>query len=97
LEASYFLAVWLYIAGLSKPDRGLPKGGYSVLLGLRLLAWLFVLLQVWRVARSRWPVEPDQPAGPGSEGLDELEVEKEVDPLAGPMAGAPDRLLVRLT
>ena len=97
LEASYFLAVWLYIAGLSKPDRGLPKGGYSVLLGLRLLAWLFVLVQVWRVARSRWPVEPDQPAGPGSEGLDELEVEKEVDPLAGPMAGAPDRLLVRLT
>ena len=49
-EATYFVAVWLYIAGLSKPDRGLPSGWYSALLGLRLAAMLFVLVQVWRVA-----------------------------------------------
>ena len=91
-EAAYFVAVWLYIAGLSKPDRGMPAGGYSVLLGLRLAALLFVLTQVWRVARSRWPVDPE-PVDP--EPLDPIP-EDEVDPLAGPMAGAPDRVLVRL-
>src|SRR5674476_432077 len=76
-ESTYFVAVWLYIAGLSKPDRGLPRGPYSLLLVLRLAAMLFVVMQVWRVARAR---------GPGDE----------VDPLAGPMAGAPDRVLVHL-
>jgi uncharacterized membrane protein len=110
-EATYFVAVWLYIAGLSKPDRGLPKGLYSVLLGLRLAAWLFLLVQVWRVARSRWPAretEPDENGSGDSEQEDDVEraddgeqdgdVEQddEVDPLAGPMAGAPDRVLVRL-
>ena len=92
-EAVYFVAVWIYIAGLSKPDRGLPPGGYSVLLGLRLAALVFVLVAVWRVARSRWPVDPSEPVAP--EPFDPLH-EDEVDPLAGPMAGAPDRVLVRL-
>ncbi len=54
-EATYFVAVWLYIAGLSKPDRGLPPGGYSVLLVLRLAALVFLLVQVWRLAGSRSP------------------------------------------
>jgi len=101
-EATYFVAVWLYIAGLSKPDRGLPPGGYSVLLGLRLAAMLLVLVQVWRVARSRWPVDPPEAVDPGpfERGPVEREfvdsrLEDEVDPLAGPMAGAPDRVLVR--
>jgi uncharacterized membrane protein len=86
-EATYFVGVWLYIAGLSTPDRGLPSGPYSVLLGLRLAALLFVLVRVWRVARSRAPVTPLESGGPMQED--------EVDSLAGPMAGAPDRLLVR--
>jgi len=47
-EATYFVAVWLYIAGLSKSGRGLPVRGYSALLLLRLVAMLFVLVQVWR-------------------------------------------------
>jgi len=58
-EATYFVAVWLYIAGLSKPERGLPVRGYSALLLLRLVAMLFVLVQVWRVARSRPPAGPE--------------------------------------
>ena len=92
VEATYFVAVWLYIAGLSKPDRGLPPSYYSVLLGLRLAAWLFVLVQVWRVARSRAPVT--QLESVDTESFDPIQ-EDEVDPLAGPMAGAPDRVLVR--
>jgi uncharacterized membrane protein len=92
-EATYFVAVWLYIAGLSKADRGLPSGGYSTLLLLRIAAWVYVFVQVWRVARSRSPVPPEEPAeeAPGYPEPDE------VDPLAGPMAGAPDQVLVRLT
>ena len=79
-EATYFGAVWLYIAGLSKPDRGLPKGLYALLLVLRLAALLFVVMQVWRVARSRGPVvevdgegdrEGEAEEGPGDEEPDD--------------------------
>jgi hypothetical protein len=140
-EATYFVAVWLYIAGLSKPDRGLPPGLYSVLTGLRIAAWLFLLVQVWRVARSRMPVTSSEPAGLEPVGLEPVGLEpvglepvglepvglepvgqepvgqepvgqepvgqesagqqpagrEEVDPLAGPMADAPDQVLVRLS
>ena len=88
-EATYFMAVWLYIAGLSKPDRGLPSGIYSVLLALRLAALMFVLVQVWRAARSRRPATPSEPEA--------AIPQDECDPLAGPMAGAPDRVLVRFS
>jgi len=123
-EVTYFVAVWLYIGGLSKPDRGLPSGPYSVLLVLRLVALLFILFQVWRVAWSRRPVAPPAAVDQAEEGdpagavaaagavaplreVDPAEVvgpepadqanEDEVDPLAGPMAGAPDRVLVRFS
>lgn len=125
-EATYFVVVWLYIAGLAKPDRGLPSGLYSTVLGLRLAAWLFVLVQVWRVARSRLPVavteadeagsaefepgefepgeagefEPGEPRADDSEpgsGPVDTGLEDEVDSLAGPMAGAPDQVLVRFS
>ena len=92
-EAAYFVGVWLYIAGQSKADRGLPSGGYSVLLGLRLAALVFLLVQVWRVARSRLPLESDV-EDPLEHRVDPLD--EEIDPLAGPMSGAPDRVLVRL-
>jgi hypothetical protein len=103
-EAVYFVAVWLYIGGLSRADRGLPAGGYSLLLGLRVAAWLFLLVQVWRVARSRGPSDPPalvdaEPEGEvvaGQEGAGVAEEEGDGDPLAGPMAGAPDRVLVHL-
>lgn len=100
-EATYFVAVWLYIAGLSKPDRGLPVSWYSALLLLRLVAMLFVLVQVWGVARARPPIVPEQ-AVDEDEPFDqvgsvdgEAEPVEEIDPLAGLMAGAPDAVLVR--
>jgi len=108
-ESTYFVAVWLYIAGLSKPDRGLPRGLYALLLVFRLAAMLFVVTQVWRVARSRGPAAEVDPEGEveaqdgqaddqgheAEEQGDEAEEQgDEVDPLAGPMAGAPDRVLV---
>lgn len=120
-EATYFVAVWLYIAGLGSPDRALPAGLFSILLGLRLGAMVFMLVQVWRVARSRAPAGLPRPVdlvdpefgdpgfgdpwfgdpgfgNPGFGGADTLKPahEAEVDPLAGPMAGAPDRVLIRL-
>jgi uncharacterized membrane protein len=94
LEATYFVAVWLYIAGIRTPDRGLPPGYYSVLTTLRVAAWLFVLVQVWRVAKSRAPAVSSEPAEQRSV---EQEQDEEVDPLAGPMAGAPDEVLVRIS
>jgi hypothetical protein len=112
VEATYFVGVWLYIAGLSQPDRGLPRRAYCLLIVLRVAAWLFVLVQVWRRARSRAPVsfavDPEPVDAKLAEG-EPLDVEpvdaesfdwqqdEEVDPLAGPMAGAPDQLLVRIT
>jgi Glycosyltransferase family 87 len=120
-EAIYFVAVWFYIAGLSNPERALPSGTYSVLLGLRLGAVVFLLVQVWRVARSRRPADaelraaelraaevraaelraaelPDaEPSNADYLDADYLDAEQdeEVDPLAGPMAGAPDRVVLR--
>jgi uncharacterized membrane protein len=142
-EATYFVAVWLYIAGLTPPNRGLPVRIYCLLLGLRIAAMLFVLVQVWRVARSR-PAQPPEPGeaesvpvgaesvGAGSVAAASVEAEtvrtesvgaasveagtadadvlgpqpvgtepgnaeqvEEVDPLAGPLAGAADQVLVR--
>ena len=157
-EATYFVSVWLYIAGQSKPDRGMPSGLYSVITLLRVAAWLYLLVQVWRVARARPPAitsehaeqEPaeqeqaeqeaveqetveqetvDQVAAGqelydedfllGSAGEDssrqvsvdqppvshvsadlepvDLDLDEEADPLAGPMAGAPDQVIVRIS
>jgi len=117
-EATYFVAVWLYLAGTITPQRGLTAHPYSVLLLLRLAAMLFVLVQVWRVARSRAPLdsepvvsepvvsepvvsepvvsEPVVSEPVVSEPVDVVE-EDEVDSLAGPMAGAPDQVLVRFS
>jgi len=108
VEAIYFVAVWLYIAGLSKPDRGLPSGLYAAVILLRVAVWLFVLVQVWRVARSRCPANAPVPAdrATGEQRAEETaqvredeqgEHDNEVDPLAGPLTGAPDRVLVRLS
>ena len=105
-EATYFVAVWLYIAGLSKPERGLPVRWYSALLLLRLAAMLFLVVQVWRVAGSRPPAGDDEPPTEGNAvdeaelvgenaPVEEAEPWEEIDPLAGPMTGAPDAVLVR--
>ena len=41
-EVAYFVAVWLYIAAQSDPNRGLPAGFYLVFLLARLagIGWL---------------------------------------------------------
>jgi Glycosyltransferase family 87 len=108
-EATYFVVVWLYIAGLSKLDRGVPPGLYSLLTVLRVAAWLYVLGQVWQVARSRGPAVSSEPVDREPAGEDpadqelvdqrsvDAEQHDEVDPLAGPMAGAPDQVLVRIS
>jgi Glycosyltransferase family 87 len=148
-EATYFVSVWLYIAGLSKPDRGMPPSLYSVMILLRVSAWLYLLVQVWRVARSRAPaitsesgeqesveqesveqesvgqesvgqesveqesVEQEsgeqESVGQGSVGQGSVgqesagqapidpERDEEADSLAGPLAGAPDLVIVRIS
>ena len=92
-EVVYSVAVWLYLAGLSTKDRGLPPGPYSVLLLARLAALAWLVAQVVRVARARPAV-----AGPDEEDVDPQEWEAaEVDELGGPLTGAPDRVLVRFS
>ena len=118
-EATYFVAVWLYIAGLSKPDRGMPSALYSVITLLRVAAWVYLLVQVWRLARSRPPATSSESVDqesliPESSGEDSAgrvsvvqapdhqesvdpDLDEEEDPLAGPMAGAPDQVIVRIS
>jgi uncharacterized membrane protein len=95
-EALHFVTVWLYVGGLSKPDRGLPPGWYAVFLTLRLAAVAYLVWRVWHTAAAREPL-PD-------EGPDDALVQhpagrpddEEPDELGGDFAGAPDPLLVRL-
>jgi hypothetical protein len=129
-EATYFVSVWLYIAGLSKPDRGMPSALYSAFTLMRAAAWVYLLVQVWRIARSRPSAsvaqepdaqEPDEqepaehepaehepaeqepaeqePAEqePAEEDSVDVDLDEEADPLAGPMADAPDQVIVRIS
>jgi uncharacterized membrane protein len=92
-EVVYSVAVWLYLAGLSVKDRGLPSGPYAVLLLARLLALGWLVAQVVRVARARWALPEDELGE--TEDAEQERLEGEVDELAGPIAGAEDRVLVR--
>lgn len=87
-EAINFVAVWLVIAAVSVPDRGMPNGWYGFLSMLRVAAVLWLGVVVWLRARERWGGAGD-PAGP-------LEIH-ETDELAGVLTGAPDRLIVRFS
>ena len=100
-EALHFVAVWLYVGGLSKPDRGLPAGWYAAFLLLRIAAVAYLVWRVWRTAarRAPAPVVTGVPATPEPEGIP-LEAEETpvgvADEQDGDFAGAPDRLIVRL-
>lgn len=85
-EALHFVAVWLYLAAASVPDRGLPAGWYAFFLLLRLAGIVWLVVRTWSLARSRPPLLE---AVGGVEEDDE-----ELDELAGPLRGAPDRLIV---
>jgi hypothetical protein len=67
-EALHFVAVWLYVGGLSKPDRGLPPGWYAVFLTLRLLAVGYLVWRVWHTAAQRTGA-PDLDADTGAAPL----------------------------
>ena len=79
-EALHFGGVWLYLAGSTVPDRGMPSGWYFLLVVVRLLGVGWLALLTWWLVRDRMPrsVSPD-----------------ETDPLAGPLTDAPDALIVR--
>jgi uncharacterized membrane protein len=92
-EALNFVAVWLYVGGLSKPDRGMPPGWYAVFLVLRLVAVLYLVWRVWHNAGQR----ADAPTAPAA---DEVEPDPAsdtvVDELAGDFTDVPDHLVVRI-
>jgi Glycosyltransferase family 87 len=102
-EGLHFVAVWLYVAGLSTPDRGLPAGWYGVFLTLRVLAVLYLVWRVWRTAARRPPVVAatagwvSDLGGPDRADRPQVPEDERVDELAGDFANAPDRLLVRLS
>ncbi|MBK8758400.1 MAG: hypothetical protein IPM08_15150 [Actinomycetales bacterium] len=76
--------MWLYLAGVSVPDRGLPSGWYLVALAARLVAVIWLAVTVWRTAWRRVPAD-----------IEDLTPE-ETDPLAGPLERVPDALLVKV-
>jgi uncharacterized membrane protein len=84
-EAINFVAVWLVIAAVSVPDRGMPNGWYGFLSMLRVAAVGWLVVVVWLRVRERWGG-----LGDGAEPV-------ETDELAGVMSGAPDRLLIRFS
>lgn len=90
-EVVHFIAVWLYAGGLSRPDRGLPGGWYALFLLLRIAGIGWLVLRVWRQAITRPPHDPD-PTWPEDPERDEV-----VDELAGPLTGAPDRVIAAYT
>jgi hypothetical protein len=64
-EAAHFIAVWLYVGGLSKPDRGLPPGWYLAFLVVRVLAVGYLTWRVWHTAALR-DEAPELPTHPES-------------------------------
>jgi uncharacterized membrane protein len=82
-EATYFVAVWLFIAAASTPDRGLPGPWYGTLLLVRAAALTWVVVVV---VRDMWRPEQDPVRASGDD-----------DPLAGPLAGADDALVLRFS
>jgi len=93
-EIAYFIGVWLYIAASSNANRGLPAGGYLVLLLARLggIAWL-------AVQGARAVIDPG--ADPGRIAAGDPDLIDDPDLAAGSgvdggtgAAGAPDTALV---
>jgi uncharacterized membrane protein len=87
-EFAYFVGVWLYIAGATTANRGLPAGFYLVLVLARLggIAWL--ALQAVRASVDP-TLDPVRTPVDGTEGED--------DPVGGPLRDAEDALVVELS
>lgn len=93
VEVAYFVAVWLHIAATSAPDRGLPAGWFAVFLVARLVAWAWVLVDVWRRAASRPAAlvveHPDAAVGAASPGgASGPALDPALDPAAGSVESA---------
>ena len=75
-EALHFVAVWVYIGGLTVPDRGLPGPWYLVALLLRVIAIGYLVTRVWSAAvypavpSPPDPVDDDSAPGVGAGTLD---------------------------
>lgn len=102
-EGMHFVAVWLYVGGLSRPDRGLPAGWYAVFLLIRVAAILYLVWRVCRQAQGRPEHEPQEAsadrgeaAPPGEPRHPDTDRDEVVDELAGDFAESHDRLLVRI-
>ncbi len=80
-EALHFGGVWLYIAGQSVADRGLPSGWYAVTLAARVAGVSWLAVQTVRLSRERLPGYLDP---------------QESDPLAGPLSGAQDAVILQV-
>lgn len=89
-EAVHFVAVWLYVAGGSDPNRMIRPAWYAVILLARLAAVVYLVWRAWAQAQDRLPREAD-PEGEWPEDPDRDEV---VDELAGDFHERPDRLIV---
>jgi hypothetical protein len=87
-ELAYFVGVWLYIAGATTANRGLPAGFYLVLVIARLGGIAWIAVQAARAAVDP-RLDPVRTPPDGAEGED--------DPLGGPVRNAEDRLVVELT
>ncbi len=83
-ELTYFVAVWLYLGGLSDPAKGLPIGWYAAFTVVRLAGLGYLVVIVWRRAMGRTIPE----------SAPQYVVH---DDVAGPLAGSPDHVVVTLT
>jgi hypothetical protein len=78
-EICYFVAVWLYIAAQSDPNRGMPGGLYLVLLLARLTGIGWLGFQAVRAV-----LDPDSdPGRPAADPEADPELDPEVEPATG--------------
>ncbi|WP_162873078.1 glycosyltransferase family 87 protein [Austwickia chelonae] len=87
-ELCYFVAIWLYLGGLSDAARAFPMSWFLFFSLLRLAGIGWLVAAAWTQAVRR-------PAYPQDEALGSGRVE-EHDELAGPMSGRGDRLTLVL-
>lgn len=82
-EVLYFAAIWLYLAGLENPGKGLPEGWYSIAI------WIHIGLTVWfagmLLRNSLAPADDPVRNGISTPPAD--------DPAGGVLDGAADRFV----
>lgn len=86
-ELANFVGTWMFIAGISKADRGLTAGFYLVLMVIRLVAIAWLAFQAVRLSLNS-DQDPVRTPGDGEPGQD--------DPLRGLVDDVPDVPVVRL-